>query len=121
MNNNKTYRPYSAMELDDLDNDINKKFKIGNTRASHYACRHTYRVKKGGKKELSILDSSDGYLPGFMCSVCYKLRTSVEPINDDIIAHMNDECVRNDDFVLTKNIIDEKLQFYKWLYSHDDY
>lgn len=118
----KTYRPYSKLELVDIDAEINKKFKIGDVIASHYTCQHKYRVKRGGKKELSVLDSVDGYLPAFMCSVCYKLRTSNEKIDADIERIMCDaECTRPKDFILDVDILRQKEQFYKWLYAHDDY
>jgi hypothetical protein len=116
-------RPYCLQELKDLETELHEKYRLSDVFAEHYPCDHKYRVKKGGRKEQFILDqynSSDGRLDGQTCSVCFKLRTSLENSNKptlDIIENIkkND----NDEKKLDINFLKNKIHFYKWLFQHD--
>lgn len=116
-------RPYCLQELKDLESELHEKYRLSNVFAQHYPCEHKYRVKKGGRKEQYILDSHDNnreILDDQTCSVCFKLRTSVENNNKPSLGVI--ENIQNNDNDETKISIDflkAKTHFYKWLFQHD--
>lgn len=111
-------RPYCIRELRDMNSEINAKYRLSDHVAYHRMCGHTYRVKKGGKKEQYIIDCGST-IDDITCSVCFKLRTEAgQTIDTDTIGIM---CKPEDDDNLTRAYIDQKDRFYRWLYRHDFY
>lgn len=127
-------RPYCLQELNDLESELHDKYRLSHIFAQHYPCGHKYRVKKGGRKEQFILDTinsnfittlddnikaEESLLDDQTCSVCFKLRTSIEnnkpsdSFIDNIKNHDNIDCTINIEFLKQKAI------FYKWLFQHD--
>lgn len=111
-------RPYCLQELKDLESELHDKYRLSNIFAQHYPCDHKYRVKKGGRKEQFILDS-DNLLDDQTCSVCFKVRTSIDS-NKPTSSVIDNIKFRDDD----NNDIDieflkQKTHFYKWLFQHD--
>lgn len=103
-------RPYCVSELADIEKDIYTKHKLGDVVASHIPCLHSYRVKKGGRKEQHIKDNVGRIvLDDQTCSVCFKIRTSSEDNRE----------LPSEDEPLTKAKLDAIDDFYKWLYRHD--
>lgn len=106
-------RPYCLSELSDIEKDIYAKHKLSDVVASHIPCLHSYRVKKGGRKEQHIkenLNTKNAILDDQTCSVCFKMRTSTDPTCCELPA---------DNEPLTKNKLDRIDEFYRWLYRHD--
>ncbi len=138
-------RPYCLQELTDLESELHDKYRLSNIFAQHYPCGHKYRVKKGGRKEQFILDttpslyptggtrrvhssfqvSPPGELPSETtlddqtCSVCFKLRTSVD--SNKPVASVIDNIKRHDgvDDPIDIEFLKQKTHFYKWLFQHD--
>lgn len=120
-------RPYCLQELKDLESELHDKYRLSNVFAQHYPCNHKYRVKKGGRKEQFILDSiqhdyysnPEGILDDQTCSVCFKLRTSIE--NNRPCLEVIDNMKNYDDSENKINIefLKDKIYFYKWLFQHD--
>ena len=138
-------RPYCLQELRDLESELHDKYRLSNIFAQHYPCGHKYRVKKGGRKEQFILDTlpigmhikntassndlnvdsdsavivEESLLDDQTCSVCFKLRTSIESNKptasfiDNIKNRDNPYCKINIEF------LKQKTNFYKWLFQHD--
>lgn len=109
-------RPYSLLELCDLEREIYDRHRLSDVEVVHSPCLHRYRVKKGGRKEqhlLAMTDPSENniVLNDQTCSVCFKMRTVGLPPSL--------ECLSQPDGVLTKQRLDEIDTFYKWLYRHD--
>jgi len=117
-----TDRPYCLQELRDMENDIHKKFSLSDVFATHKPCSHRYRIKKGGRKEQELSNDVPTnaearlVLTDQTCSVCYKIRTTTEPMSEEII-----EEIKNMDGkqILNKNFIQNKKYFYKWLFHHN--
>ncbi len=110
-------RPYSDLELVDLNNDIDSKYRLSSIKAFHVPCMHTYAVKKGGKKE-EFVSFNKQPLDELTCSVCFKLRTSI--VSDAIDKFIRDVCYDNtDDRSLDIDYLRNKESFYRWLYQHD--
>ena len=145
-------RPYCLQELRDLESELHDKYRLSNIFAQHYPCGHKYRVKKGGRKEQFILDtlrpqavlSSDlcknlqpqmvnaeessspkGLLDDQTCSVCFKLRTSMESNNKPTMSFIDNIKIRdtlniNDPYYkIDIEFLKQKTNFYKWLFQHD--
>lgn len=116
-------RPYCLDELKDLESELHEKYRLSNVFAQHYPCEHRYRVKKGGRKEQFILDSSaSDILDDQTCSVCFKLRTSVENNNRpsfQIIDNIKKYDSDDNDKKINIEFLRQKTHFYKWLFQHD--
>lgn len=118
-------RPYSQTELLRLDENVKIRYRLSDIFAVHSPCMHRYRVKKGGRKEESILcnrisgdDTSSPSMNDLTCSVCFKLRTSV----DEVPSEADIKWIgKNDGNVASATIRDVNLKanFYRWLYRHD--
>lgn len=101
-------RPYSAIELQDIRNELFKKYRLSNIFAFHEKCNHKYLVKKNSVKETKILNKENiGN-----CSVCWAIKDNwTDPHYDYLelilIDHINH---------LDKNFILNEKDFYTWLY-----
>lgn len=105
-------RPYCVSELSDIEKDIYAKHKLSDVVASHIPCMHSYRVKKGGRKEQHIresLNTDQAILDDQTCSVCFKTRTSSDASHE----------LPADSEPLTRDKLDKIDMFYRWLYRHD--
>ncbi|MGL5962217.1 MAG: hypothetical protein ACRCZ0_09745 [Cetobacterium sp.] len=131
-------RPYCLQELRDLESELHDKYRLSNIFAQHYPCGHKYRVKKGGRKEQFILDTLpleilnslndlkaiekcnvDGLLDDQTCSVCFKLRTSIES-NKPTASFIDNIKIRDTDSKIDDiEFLKQKTIFYKWLFQHD--
>jgi hypothetical protein len=145
-------RPYCLQELIDLESELHDKYRLSSIFAQHYPCGHKYRVKKGGRKEQFILDSlratedwalatsqqswdgqnrpfgarpegvQDSALDDQTCSVCFKLRTSIDSnkLTESVIDNIK---LRDDNIIDLRDInidfLKQKTHFYKWLFQHD--
>ena len=105
-------RSYSAAELEYIEQELHKRYRLGDVFAVHLPCSHRYRVKKGGRKEQQILDS-DSVLNDQTCSVCFKLRCT-----DDKPALVDIEYVKErDGDEPSIELLKAKDEFYRWLYE----
>lgn len=139
-------RPYCLQELRDLESELHDKYRLSNIFAQHYPCGHKYRVKKGGRKEQFILDTLleskntstygpssnglglDGLLDDQTCSVCFKLRTSIES-NKPTASFIDNIKILDGlwpgaegpdtDCKIDIEFLKQKTNFYKWLFQHD--
>lgn len=121
-------RPYCLQELRDLESELHDKYRLSNIFAQHYPCGHKYRVKKGGRKEQFILDTPlpsgqclndlNGLLDDQTCSVCFKLRTSIES-NKPTASFIDNIKIRDTDCKIDIEFLKQKTIFYKWLFQHD--
>lgn len=113
-------RPYSVIELKDLERELHSKHRLSDVFVQHMPCMHKYRVKKGGRKEQHATDITP-ILDDLTCSVCFKLRTSSECIPDETINEIcsNDGKDDADGINLSKQYLSSKDFFYKWLYRHE--
>lgn len=118
-------RPYCLQELKDLESELHDKYRLSSIFAQHFPCGHKYRVKKGGRKEQFILDSNptgnDSVLDDQTCSVCFKLRTSIDS-NKPTTSVIDNTKLRdiNDPFhAIDIDYLKQKTHFYKWLFQHD--
>lgn len=106
-------RTYGPLELCYLEEEFNRKLRIGNIFADHLDCSHRYRVKKGGRKEQKILETN-GFLDDQTCSVCFKLRC-----DPDVISEADIELVKTKDGNdISLDLLIAKHNFYTWLYEH---
>ena len=130
-------RPISRAELAYMDSQLTEKFRLGNVFAKHELCGHVYRTKRGGRKERYLINSSlnssalnsakkSVKLDDLTCSVCFKLRISdpkdipKSSLDICIVENPNNEIdFRTAAKKLTREFIDKKFAFYKWLYQHD--
>jgi hypothetical protein len=106
-------RSYSAAELEYIERELHRRYRLGDVFAVHLPCSHRYRVKKGGRKEQQILDSDSNVLDDQTCSVCFKLRcTDDKPVLAVI------ECVKErDGDDPSIELLRAKDEFYRWLYE----
>ena len=109
------YRPYSLSELKDIEKELHSKYRLSNVFAEHLSCKHRYRVKKGGRKEQHIVDIKGSPLDEQTCSLCFKIRTSVDVPSSQVI----DNVQSNDGNTLDRQLLWDKEEFYKWLFQHD--
>jgi hypothetical protein len=107
-------RFYTADELDQLNRDIHVKYRLSDVFATHVPCMHSYRVKKGGRKEKEILENKQD-MGDQNCSVCFKLRTCHVPDTVDV-DFMTSEGMED---AKTIDHICKKGSFYDWLYKHE--
>jgi hypothetical protein len=101
-------RPYSSLELRDLERNLYAKHRLSDNIAQHTPCNHTYRVKKGGRKE-QYLRENGSILDDQTCSVCFKIRT----VGDAPYL------LTNENQPLSRALLHDVDSFYKWLYRHD--
>jgi hypothetical protein len=106
-------RPYSAAELEYIERELHRRYRLGDVFAMHLPCSHRYRVKKGGCKEQQILGSDSSVLDDQTCSVCFKLRCT-----DDQPALADIEYVKERDGDEPNiELLKAKDDFYSWLYK----
>lgn len=105
-------RPYSHLELLDIEKDIYARYRLGDMKAIHIPCLHEYRVKKGGRKEqyINMQNNERVFMDDQTCSVCFKIRTN---IGKEV------PTLPDDDENLTRDKLERIDEFYKWLYRHD--
>ena len=84
-------RLYCSSELESIEQDLHRRYRLGNVFAVHLPCEHRYRVKKGGRKEQQILDSDTTVLDDQTCSVCFKLRCTDDTPLSEIIEHIKEQ------------------------------
>ena len=104
-------RSYSFAELEYIERELHRRYRLGDVFAVHLPCSHRYRVKKGGRKEQQILDSDSSVLDDQTCSVCFKLRCT-----DDKPALVADVKERDGDEPSVE-LLKAKDEFYRWLYE----
>jgi hypothetical protein len=105
-------RSYSAAELEYIERELHRRYRLGDVFAVHLPCSHRYRVKKGGRKEQQILDSDSNVLDDQTCSVCFKLRcTDDKPLA--VIEYVKER--DGDDPSI--ELLRAKDEFYRWLYE----
>lgn len=104
-------RPYSQNELQDMMNTLYNSLKLGNHKAFHAKCGHSYFVKKYGKKETEIKEQNTCG----NCSVCWKIHNSDQKrrVKNMVNAFTESEKLS----YLTYDNVDLKTVFYKWLYE----
>jgi hypothetical protein len=103
-------RSYSSTELMYIEQELHKRYRIGDVFAVHLPCSHRYRVKKGGRKEQQI-ENSDNVLDDQSCSVCFKLRCSDDnPPDIEYVAEKDGEKP-------SIELLKVKDKFYQWLYE----
>lgn len=107
------HRSYCLDELLFYENDIHKKYNLGSVIA-HHSCGHRYRTKKGGRKELAMMQTT-GKLPMKTCSICFKLNTNLFCPNKNVI---NLICEKEGSDNFNFNFLEQKTIFYNWLYYH---
>lgn len=108
-------RPYCTKELQDIEQSIHNRYRLGDLVVTHLPCNHSYRVKRGGRKEEHVLDCGSTLLDSQTCSVCFKMRrTSVYPNIENICEYEKENNVWN----ISPDIVQQKIFFYKWLYIH---
>jgi hypothetical protein len=109
-------RSYGSDELEHIERELHKHYRLGHLFAVHVPCSHRYRVKKGGRKEQQIIQADSNLLDDQTCSVCFKIRCS----DDSEIITLKDLI----DYVKEKDgdepnveLIKAKRKFYQWLYE----
>lgn len=108
-------RSYGSNELEYLNKELHRRYRLGDVFAVHVPCAHRYRVKKGGRKEQQILKAENNLLDDQTCSVCFKLRCmddEFEPSHIDFIKE-------SDGSEPTLDLLKAKHIFYKWLYERE--
>lgn len=104
-------RSYSAAELEYIEQELHRRYRLGDVFAVHLPCSHRYRVKKGGRKEQHILDSDSSVLDDQTCSVCFKLRcTDYKP---ELVEYVKER----DGDKPSIDLLKVKDEFYRWLYE----
>ena len=109
-------RPYSQLELMDLQSQFYQEMKLNPVVFAHHPeCNHFYLVKKKGKKEQDILENNNAG----NCSVCwnliktpYELKSKAESLID---GYMSDFRVPQD--TLSYELLDLETTFYRWIYT----
>ena len=108
-------RPYSNDELSDMRNNLYKKLRLGNNRATHKKCNHFYLVKENGKKEKEIIENGNHG----NCSVCWKISRT-----DNNLKYKASELVNAYSYEFyeepknfTYNLYDLENVYYTWLYN----
>jgi hypothetical protein len=124
-------RPYCLQELKDIESELHDKYRLSSIFAQHYPCGHKYRVKKGGRKEQFILDSNTlqtslqvqkpevSVLDDQTCSVCFKLRTSIDKPTMNFIDNIKVRDIDDSECCIDIEFLKQKTNFYKWLFQHD--
>lgn len=108
-------RSYGSAELEYIERELHRRYRLGDVFAVHLPCSHRYRVKKGGRKEQQIAESDSNVLDDQTCSVCFKLRCG----DDDKPALSEIEYVKEGDGDEPSiELLKAKHGFYQWLYEH---
>jgi hypothetical protein len=111
----KATRPYSQKELRFMLNKIKRTYRLGNNKAFHYHCNHSYYVKENGRKEKEII--SFNKQDSGRCSVCWKLSKTNKNIIDtakEVINQYNFNNEREHKY-LSYEMVDVEITFYKWM------
>lgn len=106
-------RSYGSAELEYLEQELHRRYRLGDVFAVHLPCSHRYRVKKGGRKEEQILESDSNVLDDQTCSVCFKLRC----IDDKTYLSQIEYVKENDGAEASIELLKAKREFYQWLYE----
>lgn len=110
-------RPYSQQELQALRDRHFRKFRIGEMKAEHAECGHSYYVKFNGKKEREMKES--GQSDTGNCSVCWKISRTPNPLKprayELVSAYMS--AFRNEPERFDYELVDIETSFYTWLYA----
>jgi hypothetical protein len=109
-------RPYSQLELLDVQCQLYNDMKLNPTVFAHHPdCNHFYLVKKKGKKESDILTDNN---PG-NCSVCWNLMKTPYDLKDKaemlIEGYISEFRVPPDH--LTYELLDLETTYYRWIYT----
>ena len=110
-------RPYSQNELADMRENLYNSLKLGKVIAKHSHCKHSYLVKKNGRKEKEILEQK--YNDTGNCSVCWKIgktRVGIRSNAVNLVQHYQ-EIIYQEPKYLTYNFVDLENVFYRWLYE----
>jgi hypothetical protein len=107
-------RSYSSAELEYIEQELHRRYRLGDVFAVHLPCSHKYRVKKGGRKEQQIMNLTSSVLDDQTCSVCFKIRCT-----DDKPALAEIEYVNEKDGEKPPSVefLKAKDEFYRWLYE----
>jgi len=107
-------RSYGSAELEYLERELHKRYRLGDVFAVHLPCSHRYRVKKGGRKEQQIMDSDSNVLDDQTCSVCFKMRCLDDKPALSEIEYVKD---KDGDEEPSIELLKVKHGFYQWLYE----
>jgi hypothetical protein len=106
-------RSYGSDELKYIEQELHKRYRIGDVFATHIPCSHRYRVKKGGRKEQQIIESENSVMDDQTCSICFKLRCDTDNPMIEEINIVKEKDGQEPDLQLLK----VKHNFYQWLYE----
>nr|QBK85363.1 MAG: hypothetical protein LCIVAC01_01720 [Iridovirus LCIVAC01] len=117
-------RPYSQNELSFLKERNLRRLRVGNCEAYHNRCKHFYYVRKGGRKEKTIKESTNSQDIG-NCSICWKLSKTDINIQDkaeyliDTYMEFMESSLASAENEKKLNHYDVELErtFYTWLYE----
>jgi len=112
-------RPYSQLELKDIQRKNQKELEIGPQRAYHSYCGHFYLVKRGGRKAKNIDESQNNVNIG-KCSICWKLSKTPEDLQETVNRVIVTYLKRFSQEELTHFKVDLERVFHTWLY-HENY
>lgn len=113
----KELRPYSQLELRNMQNGFLHSIGISDVYAHHENCDHSYYVKLNGKKYKLIKEHNNNDVG--TCSVCWQLRRTPRELKDQ--ANLFIELYREEfpdlkcDRLTLSRFQIEKI-FYTWLY-----
>jgi hypothetical protein len=106
-------RSYGSAELEYIERELHRRYRLGDVFAVHLPCSHRYRVKKGGRKEQQIVESDSNVLDDQTCSVCFKLRCGDDKPSDADLEYVREK----DGDEPSVELLKAKQGFYKWLYE----
>lgn len=106
-------RSYCSAELEYIEKELHRRYRLGDVFAVHLPCSHRYRVKKGGRKEQQIVEADSNVLDDQTCSVCFKLRCGDDNPTLTKIDYVKDK----DGDEPSVELLKAKQGFYQWLYE----
>jgi len=110
-------RPYSKLELKDMQNNLHKRFKLSDKFVFHTKCNHFYLVKENSQKEKDIISDNNNIDIG-NCSICWKINNTSKHLKNsakDMIYHYSTQ-FKNEPVSLTYDLFDLENIYYQWLY-----
>lgn len=109
-------RPYSIRELQDKQENLYNKLRIGKIIAYHKNCGHFYYTRKNGRKEKEIARNSS--IDSGNCSVCWKLFKTDEHLKDKACSLVQKFSTKFSymPHLTHENVFLENV-FYEWLYG----
>ena len=110
-------RPYSQLELKDMQKKIYNDLYLGEVYIYHKECKHAYFPKKNSKKYKENKKTYECDIGN--CSVCWKLSKMPEDLYDKAsrLVEQYHKYLNSDRKDLTYDTIDMETVYYKWLYE----